>query len=178
MKKAYYVVSWKMHNKVSCLPPRLLHRVHCRRTSLHFAAPSRVVVLVPVARRDPAHQSRVVIIPPVRWASSSPARLVSRVWSSSSWPVRRASSFRPFFGRRHPVRQSRVVVIQPVVKASSFRPSVGRRRPAVLGLLVRFAVVLMLSSRRLVRPCYPSCIFLPLSCGTVVRERGAEENQK
>src|ERR1043165_8734833 len=112
-----------MHNKVSCLLPRLLHRVHCRRTSLHFAAPSRVVVLVPVARRDPAHQSGVVVIPPVRWASSSPARLVSRVWSSSSRPVRRASSFRPFFGRRHPVRQSRVVVIQPpVLWASSFRP--------------------------------------------------------
>jgi len=163
-----------MHNKVSCLPPRLLHRVHCRRTSLHFAAPSRVVVLVPVARRNPAHQSRVVVVPPVLhrvWSLSvgrrhHPARPSGVVICSSVACGRHpaahwASSFRQFFRRRHPVRQSRVVVIQPPVErrrsarplgvvvppvrwASSFRPSVGRRRPAVLGLLVRF-VVLMLS---------------------------------
>jgi len=172
-----------MHNKVSCLPPRLLHRVHCRRTSLHFAAPSRVVVLVPVARRNPAHQSCVVAVPPVlhRVCSSSRPSIGRRHSARQSRvvviqsPVLWASSFRPFFGRRHPVRQSRVVVIQPVVKASSFRPSVGRRRPPVLGLLVQFAVVLMLSSRRLVPPCYPSRIFF---CRCVVRERGVEESQK
>ena len=139
-----------MHNKVSCLPPRLLHHVHCRRTSLHFAAPSRVVVLVPVAHRNPAHQSRVVVVPPVLhrvWSPSvgrrhRPARpsgvvICSSVACGRHPAARWASSFRQFFGRRHPVRQSRVVVIQPVVKASSFRPSVGRSRSArPLGVVV------------------------------------------
>jgi hypothetical protein len=114
-----------MHNKVSCLPPRLLHRVHCRRTSLHFAAPSRVVVLVPVARRDPAHQSRVVIIPPVRRASSFARSLgvvilfVSRVWSSFQPPVLWASSSCSSVPcGRHPARRQGVVV-PPVRWASS-----------------------------------------------------------
>src|SRR6185369_2640374 len=132
-----------MHNKVSCLPPRLLHRVHCRRTSLHFAAPSRVVVLVPVAHRNPAHQSRVVVVPPVLhrvWSPSVGRRhhpacpsgvvICSSVACGRHPAARWASSFRQFFGRRHPVPQSRVIVIQPPV---------GRRRSTrSLGVVIPF----------------------------------------
>jgi len=123
-----------MHNKVTCLPPRLLHRVHCRRTSLHFAGPSRVVVLVPVARRNPAHQSRVVVVPPV----------LHRVWSLSVG--RRHHPARPsgvvicssVACGRHPAARSLGVVIlfvSPVWSSSS--PSSRRRRSArPLGIVV------------------------------------------
>jgi len=179
-----------MHNKVSCLPPRLLHRVHCRRTSLHFAAPSRVVVLVPVARRNPAHQSCVVAVPPVlhRVCSSSRPSIGRRHSARQSRvvviqsPVLWASSFRPFFGRHHPVRQSRMVVIQrPVLWASSFRPFFGRRRSArSLGVVILFVSCVWSSSspssrrRRSARSwaaCLVCCcldVVFPASCSSML----------